>query len=268
MWALRRPWFPTSLRLGLPLYSAAGPSGLRPSVLQDLLCRTRRSGDLLPALALFVQACVNGVLPVSLGPMLCAARLIPLKKKDGGVRPVAVGDVLRRVVGKCFLRHPHLAEQVRGLQPLQLGVGVPSACPTIVYALRRAANELPLSGDWAVLQVDMANAFNTVARSAIMSGARVKVPAVVPWLEFCYSKTVPLFTGDTCINSVTGTHQGCPMGPLGFALGIHAALQSTAFYLDDGHLLGSMTDLAAVFPVLQAQLAGVGLRANLRKCNL
>ena len=260
-----------------PNASAAGPSGLRPSVLQDLLCRTRRSGDLLPALALFVQACVNGVLPASLGPMLCAARLIPLKKKDGGVRPVAVGDVLRRVVGKCLLRHPHVAEQVRGLQPLQLGVGVPSACPTIAYALRRAVNELPLSGDWAVLQVDMANAFNTVARSAIMSGARATVPAVVPWLEFCYSKTVPLFSDDTCINSVTGTHQGCPMGPLGFALGIHAALQATAalaptswmsFYLDDGHLLGSMTDLAAVFPVLQAQLAAVGLRVNLTKCNL
>ena len=67
------------------------------------------------------------------------------------------------------------------------------------------------------------------------------------------------------------------MGPLGFALGIHAALQATAaiaptswmsFYLDDGHLLGSMTDLAAVFPVLQEQLAAVGLRVNLRKCNV
>ena len=86
-----------------PNGSAPGPSGLRPSALQDLLCRNRRSGDLLPALATFVQACVNGRLPYTLGPMLCAARLIPLKKKDGGVRPVAVGEVLRRVVGKCLL---------------------------------------------------------------------------------------------------------------------------------------------------------------------
>jgi len=33
-------------------------------------------------------------------PYLCAARLIPLKKKDGGVRPIAVGDTLRRLKAK------------------------------------------------------------------------------------------------------------------------------------------------------------------------
>ena len=260
-----------------PNGSAPGPSGLRPSALQDLLCRNRRSGDLLPALATFVQACVNGRLPDTLGPMLCAARLIPLKKKDGGVRPVAVGEVLRRVVGKCLLRHPNVADQVKSLQPLQLGVGVPMACPIIAHGLRRAVNELPVTGDWAILQVDVSNAFNTVARSAIMAGARDFVPAVIPWMQFCYSKTVPLFTGDQVIHSSTGTHQGCPMGPLGFALGIQRALRTTAartplswmsFYLDDGHLLAPLADLAAAFPVLQTELAAVGLRVNLAKCAL
>ena len=260
-----------------PNGSAPGPSGLRPSALQDLLCRTRRSGDLLPALATFVQACVNGRLPDALGPMLCAARLIPLKKKDGGVRPVAVGEVFRRVVGKCLLRHPHVVEQVKSLQPLQLGVGVPMACPIIAHGLRRAVNALPLTGDWAILQVDVSNAFNTVARSAIMAGARDFAPAVIPWMQFCYSKTVPLFSGEQVIHSSTGTHQGCPMGPLGFALGIQRALRTTAalaplswmsFYLDDGHLLAPLADLAAAFPILQTELAAVGLRVNLAKCAL
>ena len=67
------------------------------------------------------------------------------------------------------------------------------------------------------------------------------------------------------------------MGPLGFALGIQRALRSTAaraplswmsFYLDDGHLLAPMADLAAAFPVLQSELAGVVLQVNLAKCAL
>ena len=141
---------------------------------------------------------------------------------------MAVGEVLRRVVGKCLLRHPHVVEQVKGLQPVQLGVGVPMACPIIAHGLRRAVNDLPVNGDWAILQVDVSNAFNTVARSAIMAGARDFAPAVIPWMQFCYSRTVPLFSGDQVIHSSTGTHQGCPMGPLGFALGIQRALRSTA----------------------------------------
>ena len=85
----------------------------------------------MPALATFVQACVNGRLPEALGPILCAGRLIPLKTKDGGVRPLAVGEVLRRVVGKFLLWNPHVVEQVKVLQPLQLGVGVPMTCPLL-----------------------------------------------------------------------------------------------------------------------------------------
>ena len=171
-----------------------------------------------------MQACINGSIPSSLAPLLCAARLIPLRKKDEGVRPVAVGDVLRRIVGKCLLHHPTVAEQVRTLQPLQLGVGVSMACPTVAHALQRAVAELPCDGNWAVLQVDVANAFNTVLRPAILQGARDLAPAVVPWLQFCHWQTVPLYTGTLAIPSAVGTHQGCPLGPLGCALGVHAAL--------------------------------------------
>ena len=80
------------------------------------------------------------------------------------------------------------------------------ACPMIAHGLRPAANCLPRDGDCAVLQMDMCNAFNTVARFSIMAGAREFVPAVIRWMQFCYSKTVPLFSGDMLINGTTGTH--------------------------------------------------------------
>ena len=74
-----------------PNGSAPGPSGLRPSILQGLLCSSQRSGELLRALGTFVQACINGTLPPSLAPLLYAARLIPLRKKDEAVRRWRLG---------------------------------------------------------------------------------------------------------------------------------------------------------------------------------
>eukprot|EP00973_Karenia_brevis_P006835 927554-Karenia_brevis.AAC.1 len=46
-----------------------------------------------------VQLLANGEAPRSLAPMLAGANLVALEKDDGGLRPVAVGDVLRRLTG-------------------------------------------------------------------------------------------------------------------------------------------------------------------------
>ena len=124
--------------------SAPGPSGLRPCLLQDLVLYNRRPGDLLSALALFTSTCLNGELPPTVAPMICAARLIPLRKKDGSVRPVAVGEVLRRLVGKCLLAHPATKDQITALLPHQCGVGLPDACPLIAQSISNAVHEPPL----------------------------------------------------------------------------------------------------------------------------
>ena len=50
----------------------------------------------------FAEWALAAPLPPGLRETLCTATLIPIAKKGGGVRPIAVGDCLRRVVGKCF----------------------------------------------------------------------------------------------------------------------------------------------------------------------
>ncbi|RSH94151.1 hypothetical protein EHS25_003954 [Saitozyma podzolica] len=37
--------------------------------------------------------------------MLCASRLTPLRKPDGGLRPIAVGDMINRLATKAIIRH-------------------------------------------------------------------------------------------------------------------------------------------------------------------
>ena len=59
-----------------------------------------------------------------------------LPKEDGTHRPIAVGEVLRRLTGKC------LAASVKEdaasiLEPLQVGVGTPGGCEAVVHVVRK-----------------------------------------------------------------------------------------------------------------------------------
>jgi hypothetical protein len=52
--------------------------------------------------------------------MLCASRLTPLRKPDGGLRPIAVGDMIYRLATKAIIRHSNRRDF---LLPYQFGVG-------------------------------------------------------------------------------------------------------------------------------------------------
>ena len=82
--------------------SAPGPSGLRPGHLKECLQKEGRASSLQGALGSLAQLSIERGLPAAASTVLCASNLIPLRKKDGSVRPIGV-DTLRRVVGKCLL---------------------------------------------------------------------------------------------------------------------------------------------------------------------
>ena len=66
------------------------------------------------------------------------------------------------------------------------------------------------------------------------------------------------------LRSREGTHQGCPLGPLGFALGVQPVIAGLrgipglvwqSWYLDDGILLG---DCASMKLALESIRVGMG----------
>ena len=61
------------------------------------------------------------------------ASLIDLSKKDGGVRPIAVGNTLRRLAGKAcmFKVSRNLTNE---FQPHEMGVCIPSGAEVAVHA--------------------------------------------------------------------------------------------------------------------------------------
>eukprot|EP00973_Karenia_brevis_P018974 2601049-Karenia_brevis.AAC.1 len=65
---------------------------------------------------------------------MCGAPRTALKKEDGGIRPIAVGETLRRLVGKAFMAHDVVQLRLHKFVPHQLGVGVPGGAEAIVRA--------------------------------------------------------------------------------------------------------------------------------------
>ena len=76
-----------------PAGSAGGPDGLRPQHLKDLISPGADGSRqvLLPALVSFIGLVLNGNTPASIRPFFFGANLTALEKKNGGVRPIAVG---------------------------------------------------------------------------------------------------------------------------------------------------------------------------------
>ena len=55
---------------------------------------------------------------------------MPQRREDDGVRPVAVGETLRVLVGKS------VGQALKGLLPWQSGVQVPAACHTATMEIQ------------------------------------------------------------------------------------------------------------------------------------
>ena len=261
-----------ALRSFKPL-SAPGPSGLRPSHLLEALDvpTLGPKNSFKEALRQWILLCARGELPTWSGPWIAAARLIPLLKASGGIRPVAVGEVLRRLTSKVLQRS--FSTRLTGaLAPLQLGVGVRGATEQIARKLRRILIANPGA---FVLQIDLSNAFNSVDRSKVQEGLRSQLPELLPWFELTHSQPSPLFCQDQVLVSQQGTQQGDPLGPAFFALAIHPVISAIdtgllweAWYHDDGILVGDESAVLAALASVGEHLLRMGLRVNLSKCTL
>ena len=165
-----------------PVATAPGTTGLRVDHLRK--CADAPSSiagrQLLESLAAFTAKAVNGQLPSEFAPFLLGARLLPFKKKDDGVRPIAVGEVLRRLVAKIVLKQA-MPDIQQLFPPVQVGVGVSDAVTHLIHLGRAAHYACGADASLGVLQVDISNVFNTVSRSVILDECHRHFPSAFRW---------------------------------------------------------------------------------------
>ena len=154
------------LRVARMIQGGAGPGGCDATHWQDVLVRFgAHSGRLREAVTSLCRKLANSVVPWSTVQALMSSRLIALDKCPG-VRPVGVGEMLRRVVGKvvCMVTKSD-AEVVCGVDQLCAGLG--AGIEGAVHALHDLFDVNGKNG-WGVLMVDARNAFNSLNRIAAL----------------------------------------------------------------------------------------------------
>ena len=254
-----------------PAGSAGGPDGLRPQHLKDLTMNREASDvELIDALTEFVNLILCGEILPAARPFFFGASLTALPKLDAGVRPIAVGCTLRRLVAKCaaFLVKDDMGSL---LFPSQLGYGTPRGAEGAVHAARIYLSSLE-SGK-LLLKLDFSNAFNTIRRDKMLSSTLAKSPGIFPFVHSAYSQSSILFFGDNIIESSEGVQQGDPLGPLLFCLSIHDMVsriksEFKVFYLDDGTLGGTVDDVLEDLNAIETAAGELGLSLNHAKSEI
>ena len=255
-----------------PSGSAAGHDGLRPQHLKDLI--TKSVGDarfqLTNSLVKFVNLVVSGQVPSLVRPFFFHAKLIGLSKKDDGVRPIAIGSTLRRLVGKC-ISFSIRDDMHSVLAPLQLSFGTPSSAEAVVHAACTYLSSM--NEGHLLLKLDFKNAFNSIRQDKMLTSVSVLAPLIYPLVHAAYSQPSLLFFGDAVIHSEEDVQQGDPLGPLPFCLAIHDIisnlnLEFSAFYLDDSTLAGFLEDVKADLAYIENAAKRINLELNCSKSEM
>ena len=179
--------------------SAGGPSGLRPQHLKDALVPGLKD-EVLRNNTLVVNVLAKGVAPFKLQNWLCAASLVAFPKPDGSHRPVAVGEVWRRLTSKvlaeiCFAEFREL------LEPVQVGVGTRGGADTSVHTPRQCLHRNRDDVSKILAALDLENAFNSADRSTFLSSVRQIISGLAPWAHFCYSSPSSLLLSHETLES-------------------------------------------------------------------
>ena len=132
---------------------SGGPSGVDSNGFRRILgLKTfKKSGtDLCAAIAAMTRRlCTEFIHPLSIEAIL-ANQLIPLDKGDGAVRPIGVGEVIRRIMGKSVM-HVAKPDVINASGSLHVCAGHKSGSEAAIHAMR---NIFEADETHAVLLID------------------------------------------------------------------------------------------------------------------
>eukprot|EP00731_Ephydatia_muelleri_P029957 Em0021g480a len=250
-----------------PKLSAAGPSGLRIQHLIDA-AEVPLQTPILQLLRKVINILASGKAPADVSIFLAGGNLTALQKSKPDcpldVRPIAVGEALRRLVGKCLCSMVKV-KAAEFFDPLQRGVACAAGAEKIAHGLRDYIDENWHVEGFTVLKIDLVNAFNLSYSRGLVGVIAGTLFCGTPWEIY---------------QSQSGVQQGDPMGPLLFSLVLNVVIKVIAthpeccdlcyhvWYLDDGVLAGPSSHVRKALDLLMELGPPLGLRVNIKKCEV
>ena len=225
--------------------------------------------SLLANLTNLVNVMLQGRLPAHIARIVYGGRLIALSKKQGGIRPITVGYVLRRIVAKCA-NHSVLESVSRGLLPRQFGVGVKGGIEAAVHVTRRFFELHADDENVVTVKIDFKNAFNSVRRDTMLAAVAKVAPGIYAFCKNVYANHTVIKFNDHEISSATGMQQGDPLDSLLFSISIHPILERLRSelilgYLDDLTVGGGIVSVCDDLRTIKNEAEILGLKLNASK---
>lgn len=215
------------------------------------------------------------------------ARGVPIpKKKPGEIRPLAVGEALRRISCK-IIKHAIGNDRIASAcGPLQFGAGVSCGTELAAGIPRLALSTMP---GFVSVGLDCSNAFQNVDRQRTLAKVRKYLPQAFNLARSLYEGDSFLILSHeekrpddpTIIESTQGVHQGCVFGSIYFCIAIRDALADLAeelrkinsknglsAYCDDIELHVDSCDVSLAIRLAIFHLAKENLTINAEKTEI
>ena len=162
----------------------SGPSGLNGDGWKRILLSKNfgeSSSDLCQTLAKVTKKLCTEELPTSLEGFL-ACRLIPLNKNPG-LRPIGVGEVLKRIIEKVVVS---VSNDISSVGSLQVCAGHEAGCEAVIHASHTIFEDEKTK---AVLLVNATNIFNSVNRQVCLHNICIICVLIATYVRNC--STIP-----------------------------------------------------------------------------
>ena len=145
-----------------------------------------------------------------------ACRLIPLDKIPG-LRPIDIGEALRRIAVKVVVTH-FRTETVTSVGSLKVCAGKEAGFEFVIHAMQAIYEDETCE---AILLVDASNAFNSINRNVFLHIVIIVCPAIAIYVKNCYSLHSQFFIiWGNKIRPCEGTTQGDPVAMAVYAIAI------------------------------------------------
>ena len=261
------------------LHGAAGLGGTDAHTLKHWLFHFRQQSQLLrQSLCRLTEWMANQLVPWAAIRALFSNRLLAFAKPDGGVRPIAVGQIWRRLLAKIVIRLTG-EEATIACGSSQLCCGLAAGIEGGIHAAQQFWSQHAATPEFGFLQVDATNAFNQIDRTAMLWVTRHEWPRGALFVFNCYKHHALLVIhGSThelqSLPSQTGVAQGCPLAMIVYGLTLLPIIRDLRqsfprllhiWYADDSNAAGTWAHLRRYWKELTRLGPKYGYLPNGRK---